>query len=130
MTYQYSFAYFPPVPVLNIELSFPDHARWQGPFTAIIDSGADFTIIPLAIVITFDPPVVGKANLVSQWQDRREVQVYQLDIQIGSVILPSIEVAGDTVSNEFILGRNVLNGFDLRLNGPALQTELIGAVVE
>lgn len=38
----YSTAYFPPVPVLNIELSAPEIDDWHGPFTAMIDSGADY----------------------------------------------------------------------------------------
>jgi predicted aspartyl protease len=126
----YLFTYFPPIPVLNIALSFPDAAQWHGLFLAIIDSGADYTIVPFSTITPIDPPLVGSANLVSQWQERHEIQVYQLDIQIGSMVLLSVEVAGDPNSDELILGRNVLNELNLRLNGPALQTELAEMITE
>jgi predicted aspartyl protease len=118
------------MPVINVTLSFPDQHQWHGPLTAIVDSGADFTIVPLSIVTAMNLPVVGEANLVSQWQDRREVHVYQLDIKIGSGILSSVEIAGDPDSEELVLGRNILNDLDLRLNGPTLRVELAEAVVE
>lgn len=44
----YSSRYFPPVPVLHIRLRVPDTARTHGPVWAIIDTGADMTIVPLA----------------------------------------------------------------------------------
>ena len=43
----YSSSISPPVPVFDVVLSAPALDDWHGPFTAIIDSGADFTIIPL-----------------------------------------------------------------------------------
>lgn len=120
----YSFTYFPPMPILPISLFVPEQAQWYGPFTALVDSGADFTIIPLKLIEPLNLPVIGAANMVSQWQDRREAHVYLVDLQIGSIVLAQIEVAGDSFSDELILGRNVLNDLDLRLNGPDLQLEL------
>lgn len=120
----YSFTYFPPIPILPISFSMPEETKWQGPFTAIVDSGADFTMIPFKLLSPLNLPMVGSANVVSQWQDRHEVQVFLADLQIGSVVLTEIEVAGDPFSDEIILGRNVLNDLDLRLNGPELHLEL------
>ena len=62
---------------------------------------------------------------MSQWEDRREVTVYHVNIQIGNVVLPSVEVAGDPNSDEVILGRNVLNDLTLCLKGPEVQLELV-----
>lgn len=124
MIQPYSFRYFPPMPVLQVALSFPDQGQWQRPVTAIVDSGADFTIVPLSTIEPMNLPLVGDANLVSQWQDRRAVHVYQVDMQIGGIVMASVEIAGDPNGDEIVLGRNVLNDLDLRLNGPSLQLEL------
>jgi hypothetical protein len=112
------------MPVLTLSLSFPDAADWHGPFTGIVDSGADYTIIPFAHLASIDPPYVGLANLVTQWGDRREIRVYHVDLQIGNIVLPTVEIAGDTDSSEVVLGRNVLNDLTLCLRGPEVQLEL------
>jgi hypothetical protein len=44
--------------------------------------------------------------------------LYLVDIQIGNMTLPGLEVVGDEVSNEIILGRNVLNRLRVLLDGP------------
>ena len=56
----------------------------------------------------------------------RSVYVYEVDLRIGQMVLPAIDVAGDPFSDEVLLGRNVLNRLDLRLEGPALRTHLLG----
>lgn len=121
----FSHAYFPPMPVLNVSLSAPASDDWNGPYLAVVDSGADFAIIPLALLSPLDPPVIRPAMLSSQWQDRRPVYVYEVDLRIGDMILPAVDVAGDPYSDEVLLGRNVLNRLDLRLEGPGLRTHLL-----
>lgn len=125
MIQPYLQAVFPPIPVLEVVLSAPASDHWSGSFTAIVDSGADFTIIPLALIKSLDAPVIRPAVLSSQWRDRRSVYVYKVDIRVGEIILPAVDVAGDPFSDEIILGRNVLNRLDLRLEGPALRTHLM-----
>ncbi|HEY54005.1 MAG TPA: hypothetical protein G4N94_11160 [Caldilineae bacterium] len=88
--------------------------------SAIVDTGADFTVVPLALLRPLAAPIVRPATLSSQWQDRRFVYVYEVDLRIGNEILPAVDVAGDPFSNEILLGRNLLNRLDLRHEGPAL----------
>ncbi len=54
----------------------------------------------------------------------RRVSVYSVDLVIGTVRLPDIEVVGDDWNREIILGRNVLNKLELLLDGPRGVTEL------
>ncbi len=54
----------------------------------------------------------------SQWGERHNVMLYLVDIQIGNLTLPGIEVVGDEISDEIILGRDVLNRLRILLNGP------------
>jgi hypothetical protein len=48
MIQSYSEDYFPPMPVLEVELAAPEENNWIGPYRALLDSGADFSIVPLS----------------------------------------------------------------------------------
>ncbi len=122
----FSRAYFPPMPVIDVWIAAPTEQTWAGPFTAIIDTGADFTLVPLSWLLPLSPPVVRPAILSSQWQERHSVYVYEIDLRLGDLTLPAVDVAGDPFSKEVLLGRNVLNQLDIRLQGPSLMTHLLG----
>jgi len=124
MIQPYSQAHYPPMPVLDVSLAAPESQDWTGPFSAEVDSGADFTIVPASLLRPLHPPAVRPATLSSQWRDRRPVLVYEVDLRVGDLVLPAVDVAGDPYSGEILLGRNVLNCLDLRLEGPALRTHL------
>lgn len=125
MIRSYSNSAFPPIPVLDVTFSAPMQDEWGDPFEAFIDSGADFTIVPLNLLQSIRAPIVKPVILSSQWQDRRSVHLYEVDLRIGELVLPAVDVAGDPGSGEILLGRNVLNRLDLRLEGPALRTHLL-----
>ncbi|MGC9395285.1 MAG: hypothetical protein ACP5J4_10560 [Anaerolineae bacterium] len=127
MNYQqpFSTAYFPPMPVMDAWIAAPADQNWVGPFTAIIDTGADFTLVPISWLLPLNPPVVRPAILSSQWQEEHSVYVYEIDPRLGDLILPAVDVAGDPFSKEVLLGRNVLNQLDIRLQGPAYITHLL-----
>lgn len=125
MRESYLETYSPPIPVVHIHISSPDEEQWEGSFIAIIDTGADFTIIPRRILASVKAVQIGSGVLSTQWKDRRSVNIYEVDLRIGEITLSYIEVAGDTSSDELILGRNVLNELDLRLDGPNHQLYLL-----
>lgn len=125
MLRKYSYAYFPPIPVLDISFSAPEQEAWQGPYEAFIDSGADFTIVPAKLLDTQNLSIVGTATLRSQWEDRIAVNIYEVDLKIGESVLPYVDIAADPQGEEILLGRNVLNELDLRLEGPHLRTHLL-----
>ncbi|MCZ7672315.1 MAG: hypothetical protein M5U34_36940 [Chloroflexi bacterium] len=43
--------------------------------------------------------------------------LYLIDVQIGEITLPGIEVVGDELSTEIVLGRDVLNRLRVLLDG-------------
>lgn len=116
----------PPIPVIDVWLVIPDNNDWHGPYTAIIDSGADLTIVPLGLLRQFQAPYLRRAVLRSQWKERQVVFLHEVDVRIGDLLLPAIDVAGDDFSQDVLLGRNVLNRLDLRLDGPKMRTFLLG----
>ena len=42
--------YFPPIPVLSVKFGRSGERPWLGPFEAIVDTGADTTILPDSVV--------------------------------------------------------------------------------
>lgn len=124
MSYPYNTQYFPPFPELEVILSLPGEGR-IGPLPMQIDTGADNTIIPIKYLEQLGMHPVDYAFLCSQWGERRLVDIYLLDIQIGQLTLPNIEVVGDNISRETILGRNVLNELILLLDGPSELTDIL-----
>ncbi len=126
MIQAYDPKYLPPMPVVEIWLSVPDSNDWQGPFSAIVDTGADFTIVPQSVLHEFNAPYLKRAMLKTQWSQRQPVGLYEVDLRIGELVFPGIDVAGDRASTQILLGRNVLNRLDLRLEGPKLRTHILG----
>jgi len=52
------------------------------------------------------------------------VLMYLVDAQIGSLTVTEIEVVGDELSDEVVIGRDVLNRLRLLLDGPDEVTEV------
>jgi predicted aspartyl protease len=117
-------SYFPPIPVLSIYLTPVGEASQIGPLTAIVDTGADATLVPLRYLDDLDVPADYPTRLRGPWGSARRVQVYTTDIVIATLHLPGIEVVGDEMGNEIILGRNVLNHLVLLLDGPGQQSDV------
>jgi predicted aspartyl protease len=93
-----------------------------GPFPAMVDSGADGTIVPQRYLDQINAPPTVEMNVRSHWGERRRVMLYLVDVRIGEINLPGIEVVGDEYSDEIVLGRDVLNRLHVSLNGPATTT--------
>lgn len=118
MDFSYDTAYFPPIPSVEIRLGIPFEALTSGPFNAIVDTGADITIIPAQIMHQLRTPIDDYRYLRSAWGERQRVAIHSLDIDIGEIRLPAVEIATDESGDDIILGRNILNKLALKLDGP------------
>lgn len=116
--YPYSRAYFPPAPGIEIRLAVPGEPFSVGPVWAFVDAGADATLVPSRYIDPLGLTPDDRKFLRSQWGERRRVDIYFLDLGIGDYRFPVIEIVSDDRGDELIIGRNVLNHLDLRLNGP------------
>lgn len=118
MRFSYNFDYFPPAPFIDISLGPPEQSLSIGPLSAFVDSGADATLVPIRHIRLLQTQADDRKYLPSQWGERRTVDIYYVDVGIGDVRLPLIEVVADEMSDEVIVGRNVLNQLRVVLNGP------------
>ena len=129
-TTEYTHAKFPPAPVLNVRLSAPRDMARVGPFPALIDTGGDFTLVPLSWLLDVGAPEVRWAYLRGLWSEQRPVTLYLLDVHLDSGVLPGVEVIGvegeeADEDQEIILGRNVLNQLILLLDGPHKEVDVL-----
>lgn len=125
MSYQYSRNYFPPAPVIDVIFVSAAESLRVGPLPALVDSGADGTVVPINHLDEIHAPPTMEMSIRGQWGESRSVMLYLVDIQIGDLTLPGVEVVGDEISEEIILGRDVLNRLRLLLDGPGETIEVL-----
>ena len=118
MDYRYLDSFFPPMPALVIRFGYPDEALITEPVSAIIDTGADGSLVPQVLLDQIGAPIVDSKRIRSHWGEWRQVLVFAVDVGIEDLRLPAVEVVGDDQGNEVILGRNILNRLRLLLDGP------------
>ena len=118
----YSNLYEPAMPVVSLHLALEKHAEPMV-LEALVDSGADATLIPLNYLHN-----IGAIPSQERWLRgvtgvRQLVQLYTVFIQVGlfGTYVPVIGVAKNA---EVILGRDVLNQLLVTLDGLS-QTTLI-----
>jgi len=122
--YPYLTTYYPPMPVLQVRLGYPGESLRLGPLPAIVDTGADGTLVPQSLVDELGAPFIDDVRVRSHWGEWRNVQLFTVDVGIGSLCLPAVEVVGDP-GQEIVLGRNILNQLKLLLDGPAARSEIL-----
>lgn len=120
----YSRIYRPPTPVLEVAIAGPKAMDWVEAGTALIDSGADGTIVPSHLLNSISAAEWDQAWIRGQWGESRLVYQYEIDIRIGDRVFPNVIVVADTLENDLILGRDFLALIRLVLDGPAQTLEL------
>lgn len=125
MSIAYNSDYSPPIPTLPITFGREGERAWLGPFEAILDTGADATIVPLSIAHRIKAVPLNPGQLESPWGDVHPVTLYIVGVEIAGQLLPGVVVAGDESADEIILGRDVLNKLPLFLDGPKERTEVL-----
>ncbi len=67
MSHSYLNTYYPAMPVLEVQLGYPGESLGLGPLTAIVDTGADSTLIPQSFLNEIGAPFSDEARLRSHW---------------------------------------------------------------
>jgi hypothetical protein len=71
MSTLYNSGYVPPIPVLQVAFGYGPVSRWLGPFEAIVDTGADATIVPETIAQQLRAAPLNTANKLRTRQERQ-----------------------------------------------------------
>ena len=123
ISFDYDSDYDPPFPVATIAINLPENSGAGITHPALIDTGADSTMIPVNLLDQLGASAVGNARMRGVLGDSELVDIYLIRVQIGSYIAHAIRAVAMPVGSELILGRNVLNNFIITLNGLAHVTE-------
>ena len=124
MNFTYSKKFMPLAPVVNITLTTLATDVKVGPITALVDTGADATIIPIEYLDRVKAPMTIEMWARGKWGGRRRVNLFMVDVHIGERVLPHVQVVGDETEDEVVLGRDVLNKLKVFLDGPAAVTRV------
>ncbi len=125
MVSAYDLSKLPSAPVLEIQLSAPEADSFSDTLSALVDTGADFSVIPLQWLLSIDAPETRSAFARGLWGKRQAVTLYLVDIRLEIGVFCGIEVIGTDDEEEVILGRNVLNKLFLLLEGPHQQSRIL-----
>jgi len=119
---RYSQQYTPPAPTVNITVYHPTDSTQSTDVEALVDSGADYSMIPRGVVellglVPFDVWKSGDFD----GNDTGDKAVYHVKISIGSFDFDTtmVETNGDT-----LIGRNDLNNITTVLKGRKQELEL------
>jgi predicted aspartyl protease len=114
-----------PMPILSIYIGPLGQRPTLGPITAIVDTGADMTILPVSVIRPLQISPFNSGRLFGQWRDPHPVDFYLVELEIEGVHLTNSQIAADETITEAILGRNVLNKLPLFLDGPQHHLEIL-----
>jgi predicted aspartyl protease len=122
--YRYATALTPPAPVVNVTVVCPATGKRLETQPAQIDTGADCTVLPNALVTALGLVEDGRFQLQGFTGKVVELPVFLVDIHVHD--RPAVAVRAVLGENEslILLGRDVLNSHRLVLDGPGLALEI------
>jgi predicted aspartyl protease len=120
VSFSYSNGYEPPAPVVEVTI----RARGEVAVQALLDSGADATMIPSAILQRIGARFARLHKMRGVLGDAVAVELYFVEIQIGSYKIPAIRSIAVDSTTEVIIGRDVLNQLIVTLDGIAGTAEI------
>jgi hypothetical protein len=113
----------PQAPIIPIKLTSPD---WQTPFRstnieAFLDTGSDCTLVPLAAISILQLKVSRSTAIIQGigGEADQSIAAY-LNLTIGDTTIRAVKVygySGDLISNQIILGRDILNQCCIEFDG-------------
>ncbi|NBD36615.1 MAG: hypothetical protein GVY30_11540 [Chloroflexi bacterium] len=106
------------MPVVDVTVTTPGQQHASMTITALVDSGADGSLIPITILEQVGARYVDKARMRGVLGHSQMVDIYLATLQIGENWVHRVE------GKEAVLGRNVLNHLVITLDGLAEVTEI------
>ena len=128
MSEAYSRSARPAMPALHVRLYSSDTERSTESLSALVDTGADATIVPIRQLLEIGAEETAPGWLRGITGERLPVALYFIDIHLDHLAIPGVRVIASVTEEFILLGRDVLNKLPLLLDGPQQQTEVLDDV--
>lgn len=119
----YTESFSPPAPVLPIEIFVPGEPQQRVQVDAKLDTAADISAIPLSVVNEWGLEPVSEVVVAGYSAETAVLSTYTVGLELPKARVRHIEVIVIPDSCA-LLGRDVLNHFNINLNGPDLIFEI------
>jgi predicted aspartyl protease len=124
MKASYDTSLFPPAPFLPVQLASLIERSELITVQAKLDTGADLTAIPVALIEQLHLVPAGEIEVEGYESRRASILAYDVNLQIDQLNVVGLLVIG-LAEDYVLLGRDVLNRLRVLLDGPALTTEIL-----
>ncbi len=118
-SYDYDSSYEPAALVIPVGLGPSGEAIARQEIIALVDSGADATMIPVDVLTAAGARYVEQRQMRGVVGESVKVNLYLTAVNIGSHTIHGLRVIGVPAGSEAIIGRDVLNQLEIVLNGLA-----------
>ncbi len=123
LDFPYDEKYDPAMPVVEVVLD--GYAGLDSKaVTAIIDSGADGTMLPIDVLEALGALYQDTVQMRGVLGESERVDRYTVGLKLGAITLHGINSVAIPAGTESVIGRDVLNQLLLTLNGPAFTTQI------
>lgn len=119
----YNTEYEPPAPIVPVTITNTLNRRLRQSFHALIDTGSDITAIPVEAIDRLQLYEIRRLQFEDLHANTSIVFTYKVRLTIADLVIPEIEVI-TTGLDVGIIGRDILNRFDLHLYGKHLAFEI------
>jgi predicted aspartyl protease len=109
----------PPAPVVEIGVCRPGNSEPATTLIALIDSGADATMLPINAIRAAKARYLATRQMRTLAGQITVVETYLVTVTMGPFQFPGIEAIASAENGEAILGRDILNQLEVNLNGLA-----------
>jgi hypothetical protein len=123
LDFPYNEEYDPAMPVILVAVDSYS-GRLLSTLTAIVDSGADGTMLPIDVLEAVGAFYEDTVQMRGVLGESERVDRYTVSLQLGGMTLHGIQAVAVPAGAESVIGRDVLNHLLITLNGPAFTTQV------
>ena len=123
--YRYSDHLTPPAPFLNVTVRCPSTGREAAGIPAQVDTAADRTVLPGALVAALELAEDGRLLFQGFGSQILELPTFLVAVSHHDLAPVFVRAALGEREPYLLLGRDVLNAYKLLLDGPRLALEVL-----
>lgn len=122
--YAYVSQFQPPAPFIHVSLRNPASGFELRDQPAQLDTAADRTVLPATLVKSLNLPQVGVIAVAGFGGVTYSLPIFPVVLGIHDFPPRPFQVTSHAQETWILLGRDVLNGYNLVLDGPQLAVEI------